>query len=268
MQHMMTGIGFDDSRTRCDSLQFCSDGLLCLDEAFDSVGMLRSLAAATSMTPITPYNGCEKTQHRVLLCPGTPLETECMLTVASGCSPPFKRELSPGDKPKRKKSVHFEEPVITAEESRAAPMPKSLALPPGTLTPNTLAHKGFVVRGTFLVECSLPSPARRGSSHRSSSVPKNMGSDHFCQESPQSRRFQVPVTLAGLTPKLAPMTPASMHHPTCVFSPTPWAAEGGSPPSFDLPKLSHRCSWESTTPISFNPKYEPSMVFPPTPWVY
>merc|ERR1719247_1160086 len=150
---------FDDSSDRCASTQFSCNESLSLEEASDSIGTLVSLAATTSMTPITP---CDLSKSRVPLCPHTPLATEGLTTGASNDHALMCRS----DRPKRKRSVHFVDNELSTIEPAASNGTAPTAWPlltPGALTPGALLRKGLVVRGTFLdVAPTLPTPVRSG----------------------------------------------------------------------------------------------------------
>jgi len=226
LEYLMQSPCFDDSFSGHSSTQFASNELLCLDEA-DSVSILMSLAATTSMTPIPPCDFSQKLGCRVPLCPQSPLVTEEMMNIASHetssrCLTSTTRSAlkSPGVKPKGKSSVRFEDASFKGDDLATAPAPKRTALTScPALTPNTLLTKGFVVRGTFLdVLPMLPTPVRRDASCRSRSVPKDMGSDTLCEGSCNSGISDLNTWEPGrLSPKHAEATPSM-----CLFPPTPW----------------------------------------------
>lgn len=252
---MMSSACFDDSCSRPASTQFCSEPL-SLDGGAGSVGRLISLAAGMALSPIALQENDEKASNRVPLCPHTPLASPtCRPPMASPLATPTCRPLlasplvtpltgtpmrsalkTPGDRPKKRKlSVRFQdkplmiaEAVATAEDCQELAVASNGADPTQPLlTPNTLSSKGFIVRGTFLDELPvLPTPLRRNASHRSQSVPKNMGS-HIAseEEAPpitrshaRTRSHELPTACA--TESRSPECVAAS--PQCVFPPTPW----------------------------------------------
>jgi len=234
LESMMRSIDFDDSYSRNTCGQFCSNEPLTLDYASDSVGSLLT-KLQPQLSPNTTEDPDMASRRRVPLC-ATPLATPGSVTVA-------KRD------PTRKRSVRFAEDessttrgrsftIDSATPAHVQPSPTRTSWP--ALTPITLSKKGLGVRGTFINALPVPpTPLGKDASHRSHSLPRNMGSEKLCEESQGLLAFGAG---QGCTRSSSEVPPTPLMN---VFPPTPWP-------------FSSAFQQEPLTPLV--------SVFPPTPW--